>query len=284
MILNILWYGLLGLMVGSFLNVVIYRLPIMLYQRDIESDNDLHQANLKLLLGSRRFNLAWPPSFCPHCKQRLSWWHNIPLLSFILLKGHCYYCAKPIAWRYPLVELITSLITIWLFLFHYWLGLNTTWLIAACLFSWIVLAIVILDLQHFMIPDELSLSLLWLGLFFNGVILFMVEPRDAIIGAMAGYLCLWLIALGYSLVRDREGLGFGDLKFFAALGAWFGVYSLPRILLASSLSALVVAGVNFILRFGFKKTRFFKSQTVPFGPFLALAGFIELLAYPYFNY
>lgn len=275
--------GLLGLMVGSFLNVVIYRLPLMMQQQDAAASQRLNKSDFKLLLASRRFNLAWPPSFCPNCKQQLRWWHNIPLLSFVLLKGRCYYCAKPISWRYPLVELITLLITIWLYIFHNWLGLDAMWLAAAYLFSWILLVMVFLDLKDLLIPDELSLTLLWLGLFFNGVLNLITSPSEAILGAISGYLVLWLIALGYSLARDREGLGFGDLKFFAALGAWFGASSLPRILLISSLSALIVVAVNFAVHFNFKQLRYLKQQALPFGPYLALAGFIELLTRPYFS-
>ncbi len=249
----------LGLVIGSFLNVVIYRLPIMLERENLSESSSV-------------FNLCWPPSYCPHCQQRLRWWHNIPLLSFLLLRGRCYYCDQAISLRYPLVELLTGVLTASVFVCHQIAGLSALWLSAADLLVWILIAIAVVDWQTRLIPDELSLLLLWCGLFYNGVCNLLVTPPAAILGAILGYLALWALAMIYRVVRRRDGMGYGDFKLLSALGAWFGVWHLPMILiLASGIALLTVLLRYFLCR------RFSMQQQLPFGPFLALAGLAQLL-------
>lgn len=257
----VLLHFILGLVIGSFLNVVIYRLPIML-NKEYNSDGG----------GAPAFNLCWPPSSCPHCKQRLRWWHNIPLISFLLLKGRCYFCEKPISLCYPLVELCSGMLTASIYVYADAMHMSMLWLSAAYLFVWLLVAIAVIDWQTQLIPDELSLLLLWIGLFYNGVCNLIVAPSVAILGAIVGYLALWLVAALYRAVRKREGMGYGDFKLLAALGAWFGVWQLPFILFTSSVLALLAVLLRYMLQ-----GRFSWQQQLPFGPFLAAAGFIKLL-------
>ncbi|ALS99638.1 prepilin peptidase [Lacimicrobium alkaliphilum] len=254
----------LGLMVGSFLNVVIHRLPIMMerswkqeYQSYFDPEKSPEQS---------RFNLIKPDSQCPVCQHKIRAWENIPLLSWIWLKGKCSQCKTPISARYPLVELLTGLIS-GLLAWHFGFG----WpLLAALIFSWLLIAMTFIDLDRMLLPDQLTLPLLWLGLLLSTQHVF-VSPVEAIIGAAAGYLSLWSVYWGFKLLTGKEGMGYGDFKLLAALGAWVGWQYLPMIIL---LSSFVGAILGLILLSVQGKD---KGQAIPFGPYLAVAGWVTFL-------
>lgn len=248
-----------SLMVGSFLNVVIHRLPIMMQREwDAETSGKPTQG---------RYNLMTPDSECPQCQQPIKWYHNIPLISyFIILKGKCGYCKSPISLRYPCVELLTALVSIPLV---YNFGINEVTLYAL-IFSWILIALTFIDLDHFLLPDNLTLPLLWLGLIINIDNTF-TNIVSAVYGAAAGYLILWSIYWAFKLITGKEGMGYGDFKLLAALGAWMGISALPLIILLSSVSGVVIA---VILSITHKKAL---DNPIPFGPYLTIAGFITLI-------
>lgn len=240
-----------GLVLGSFLNVVIYRLPLMLL-RDPQSI-------------SPRFDLCLPASHCPHCQHKLKWWQNIPLFSYIFLGRRCYACKQLISWQYPLVEISSGLLFI---LGFYLFGLSAA-LLPALVFSLFLLAMTGIDIKHHLLPDHLTLSLLWLGLIVSLWSIF-TDPSSAIIGAVGGYLCLWLVYQLFFLFTGKQGLGYGDFKLLAALGAWLGWQALPLLILISAgLGALF--GLGLILL-----GKHHRHQPFAYGPFLALAGFICL--------
>ncbi len=256
---------LVGLIVGSFLNVVIHRLPLMMERE--------WRAQCAELLGQPApsadqpvLNLSKPRSRCPHCAHLISAVENIPLLSYALQRGRCAHCQAPISVQYPLVEALSGLlagIVAWKFGFGWPAA-------AALIFTWILLAASVIDLRHQLLPDDLTLPLLWLGL---GVALFglFADLPSAVIGAMAGYLALWLVYQGFRLLTGKEGMGFGDFKLLAALGAWTGWQYLVTIVILSSLVGALV-GVALIL---FRQRD--RQVPMPFGPFLAAAGWIALL-------
>lgn len=251
--------------VGSFLNVVIYRLPIML-QRDF-----ITEAKAALSIQDHAapvpFNLAVPGSHCPHCGHAITARENIPLLSWLVQRGRCRSCANPISPRYPLVELLTLLITL-VVLARF--GYTPTGL-AACLFTWMLLAATMIDLDTMLLPDQITLPLLWLGLIMNLSGSF-VPLESAVIGAIAGYLLLWSTYWGFKLLTGKEGMGYGDFKLLAALGAWVGWTLLPMILLLASVSGLVWA----LLRMALQRMQ--RGDPMPFGPCLAVAGWVALVA------
>ncbi|HSW71615.1 MAG TPA: prepilin peptidase [Gammaproteobacteria bacterium] len=254
-----------SLFIGSFLNVVIYRLPRMM--------QDAWQEECRLYLGLKPdspqlkpLSLALPFSHCPNCKKTLKPWHNIPLLSYLFLKGHCAYCQASISLRYPGVELLTMLSSVYLG-WHFGLSWN---LLAALIFTWILIALTFIDLDFCLLPDELTLLLLWLGLFCSLYGLFN-DSHEAIIGAMAGYLIFFCIEGLFKKVTGKTGMGQGDLKLLAALGAFLGWQQLPFIILTASLIGALF-GLSFML---FKNH--FKSLPLPFGPYLALAGWLSLI-------
>ncbi|MDR3087551.1 MAG: A24 family peptidase [Azoarcus sp.] len=253
---------LLGLFVGSFLNVVIHRLPKMMERE--------WQAEAAALRGDsvpafERFNLVQPRSRCPHCGHAISALENIPLVSYVVLRGRCCHCLAPISCRYPLVETLTALLSgyaAWRFGF-------TPAMFGSLLFLWIVIALAFIDLDTQLLPDNMTLSLLWLGLAFN-LQTGKVPLHDAVIGAMAGYLSLWMVYWLFKLVTGKEGMGHGDFKLFAALGAWLGWQMLPlTILLASATGAVVGCAL-----IAFKRHE--RGVPIPFGPYLAVAGLIAL--------
>jgi len=212
-----------------------------------------------------KINLFFPRSFCPNCKQIIPAWHNIPLISYCILRGRSHCCKQPISLRYPLVEalcLALSLFAAWHFGF-------TSTLVFALIFIWILIAIAFIDIQHQLIPDSLSISLLWIGLIANTQGLF-VPLSTAVISAIAGYLSLWLFIQLYYLITGKVGMGNGDFKLFAAFGAWFGWTQLPFILLTSSVLGAVIGVLYLKLA---KKSR---DTPFPFGPYLCLAGLISL--------
>lgn len=254
--------GLLGLVIGSFLNVVIHRLPKMLER---EWRRQCAELAGEPLPADEPFNLLFPRSHCPHCGQPIAARDNIPLIGFLWLKGRCRHCACRIPWRYPLVEAAMGL----LFAFAAWrFGLAPP-LLAAVLFIAIVVALAVIDLETQLLPDALTLPLLWLGLLANLKGLF-APLEHAVIGAVAGYLALWLVFWTFKLLTKKEGMGYGDFKLAAALGAWFGWPMLPLAILLSSLLGAVV-GVALIAA-----GRGGRDKPIPFGPYLAAAGLVIL--------
>ncbi len=255
----------ISLLVGSFLNVVIYRLPIMMereWQRDIEQ----FQNPEKELPTAPTFNLVKPDSTCPHCKHNIRAWENIPVISWLMLRRKCSQCANPISARYPAVELITALMSA---VVAYQLGFGLTG-VAFIFGTWLLVAMTFIDLDKMLLPDSLTLLLLWIGLgisCFDGTI----SPIDSIIGAMVGYLSLWSIYWAFKLLTGKEGMGYGDFKLLAALGAWVGWQHLPIIIL---LSSVVGAVVGISMMFIKKKD---SNLAIPFGPYLAAAGWLTML-------
>lgn len=257
---------LLGLVVGSFLNVVIYRLPRMM-EHSWKSECRVILAlepESGEQLGS--FNLAFPHSHCPHCSAAIKPWQNIPVLSWLLLKGRCAHCRVPISLRYPAIELCAGGIAA-LAAWHFGVGWQ---LPLVLLLLWGLLVLTLIDIDHQLLPDQITLPLLWLGLLANTQGLF-VPLGDAVWGAAAGYLALWSVYHLFRLLTGKEGMGFGDFKLLAALGAWMGWQMLPMIILLSSLVGAVAGSVVLLAQ---RKGR---GTPIPFGPYLAGAGAIALL-------
>lgn len=253
---------LLGLMVGSFLNVVIYRLPKMM-ELSWRSECDLLLNGKEPGKPAVHFNLAFPASHCPHCNAPIKPWQNIPVISYLFLRGRCAKCSTSISARYPIIEAITGLLSAYA---AYHLGF--TWqLLATLFFLWALLTLTMIDVDHQLLPDQITLPLLWLGLLLNTQHVF-VSLNDAVIGAAAGYLSLWSVYHIFKFVTGKEGMGFGDFKLLAALGAWMGWQMLPVIILLSSLVGAVVGSLVLALQ------RKGKSTPIPFGPYLAGAGVI----------
>jgi leader peptidase (prepilin peptidase) / N-methyltransferase len=279
----------LGLVVGSFLNVVIYRLPIMLEREwraqaaEFSPANDPAAAEptagaAEPTAGSAEpllpahFSLSAPRSACPACKARISAWQNIPVVSWLALRGRCANCKTRISLRYPVVELATGLLSAWV-AYHFGYSLQ-----AACgvLVTWELIALTGIDIDHQLLPDSITLPLLWSGLLASVVFAasggaLPVSPRDAIIGAVAGYLSLWLVYHAFRLVTGKEGMGYGDFKLFAALGAWLGWKLLPLIILLSAAAGAVLGILMIVLR---GRDR---AAPIPFGPYLAAAGWIAMM-------
>lgn len=244
-----LWMGLLGLISGSFMNVVIYRLPIMLDTKETSSGD---------------INLWLPNSFCPECHHSLRWFDNIPLLSWLLLRGRCRYCNATISWRYPVIEFVCALgFAMLAILFP-----SPTTALSLAIFFWFVLALSAIDLKVLLLPDLLTLPLLWLGLIYNS--LYGTIPlEDGVYGVVAGYLALWIIYWGFRLTTGREGMGYGDFKMLAAIGAWCGWQALPPVVLIAAFVGIFISLIRILMHKAADKT-------LPFGPCLACAGMIVL--------
>lgn len=254
----------LGLLVGSFLNVLIYRLPIMM-ERDWAAQSR-EMLKLPAEPEGETFNLILPHSRCPHCAHQIRPWENLPVLSYLMLGGKCSSCKAPISKRYPLVELTCGLLSGYI-AWHFGFG----WPAAAMLvLSWGLLAMSLIDADHQLLPDSLVLPLLWLGLIVNSFGLF-TTLGDALWGAVAGYLALWSVFWLFKLVTGKEGMGYGDFKLLAMLGAWGGWQILPLTILFSSLVGAVLGLIMLRLR------NVETSTPIPFGPYLAIAGWIALL-------
>lgn len=261
-----------ALLIGSFLNVVIYRLPIMM-ERDWREQCEEITATPAENLPEGRFDLLAPGSNCPSCGHKIGALQNIPVLSYLLLGGKCAGCKKPISARYPAVELLTgilSAVVAWRFGFG--------WEAAAGIgLTWALVAISGIDIDHQIIPDSISLPLIWVGLALSlwspvdGADMLFVDPATAIAGALIGYLSLWSIYQLFRLITGKEGMGYGDFKLLAALGAWLGWQMLPLIILLSA----VVGAVTGIAMIAFKRHE--RSMPIPFGPYLAAAGWIAML-------
>lgn len=265
--------GLLGLMVGSFLNVVIHRLPKMMELRWAAECAELQatdEAPASTSSESEAFNLMVPRSRCPHCGHQIRWFENIPVFSYLALRGNCSQCAAPISRRYPAVELATAALFAWCG-WHFGLGWEA---LAWCGFSAAVLALAGIDWDTTLLPDDITLPLLWAGLCAAGLRITDTLLPDALWGAVAGYLSLWLVYWAFKLVTGKEGMGYGDFKLFAAFGAWFGWQALiPVILMASLIGAVI--GIAIKLKGNLREGGY-----VPFGPFLALAGLTSMVFGP----
>ena len=253
-----------GLLVGSFLNVVIYRLPLMMESRWRRDCCELLEVAPEQT--EKPLNLATPNSHCPHCKAPIKPWQNIPVLSYLMLGGKCSNCAVKISPRYPLLEFVTGLMTMAL-AWHFDLSLA---LLGAALLTWSLIALTMIDVDHQLLPDDITLPLLWLGLLLNINGTYVSLP-EAVIGAIAGYLSLWSVYWVFKLLTGKEGMGYGDFKLLAALGAWLGWQALPMIILLSSLVG-AVCGIALMALKGRGK-----EVPIPFGPYLAMAGWIALL-------
>lgn len=258
----------LGLVVGSFLNVVAHRLPLMMERE--------WRAQCRELMGDQggsgaddhaeSLNLVSPRSRCPHCGHAITALENIPVVSWLWLRGRCSDCGARISARYPIVELATALLSA-VAAWHFGWG----WpLAAALLFTWFLVPLTLIDLDHQLLPDSLTLPLVWIGLLASLVPVF-VTPEQAIVGAAAGYLSLWLVYQLFRLITGKEGMGFGDFKLLAACGAFMGWQMLPVVILLSSLVGAVV-GIGLIALRGRDR-----SVPIPFGPYIAAAGWIALL-------
>ncbi|HKE44370.1 MAG TPA: A24 family peptidase [Steroidobacteraceae bacterium] len=269
---------LLGLFLGSFVNVVIHRLPIMMEREWRRQCEELTPAGTgseseRPATGNARFDLIAPRSHCPACSAPIKAWQNIPVLSYLFLAGRCANCRARISLRYPVVELLTALLSglaAWRFGLSWELG-------AALAFTWSLIALSGIDLDHQLLPDSITLPLLWLGLLlslaYRGDSSFSIpaDPRSSIIGAAAGYLSLWSVYHLFRLLTGKEGMGFGDFKLFAVFGAWFGWQMLlPIILMAAATGAVVGIALLLLKRHG-------RDVPIPFGPYLAAAGWIALL-------
>jgi leader peptidase (prepilin peptidase)/N-methyltransferase len=275
-----------GLVVGSFLNVVIYRLPIMLEREwraqaaelAATAQDDAPIAPTKTTTpipaaSLPAFTLSTPPSACPSCNAPIKPWQNIPLVSWLALRGRCAACKTPISIRYPLVELTTGVLSAWA-AWHFGFGAA-----AACAIgvTWALIALTGIDIDHQLLPDSITLPLLWAGLLaavvigHSDAVSLPVSPRDAITGAAAGYLSLWLVFHAFRLITGKEGMGYGDFKLFGALGAWLGWKLLPLIILLSAATgaALGIAMIAFRGRD--------RAAPMPFGPYLAAAGWLAMM-------
>jgi leader peptidase (prepilin peptidase) / N-methyltransferase len=256
--------GLLGLVVGSFLNVVILRLPVMLeraWRRDCREFLELPEEP-----QAAPFNLIVPRSQCPSCGHQITAGENVPILSYLVLGGRCSSCHTPISIRYPLIEAATAAVSL-LIALRFGASLQT---VAALLFGWSLICLTMIDADRQILPDAITLPLLWLGLVFNSQNLF-VSAESAIVGAVAGYGILWLVFHGFRLATGKEGMGYGDFKLLAALGAWLGWQALPTIIILSS-----AVGATFGLAM-ISTGKLERSNPIPFGPYLAIAGIIALL-------
>lgn len=263
----VLALGVFGLLIGSFLNVVIYRLPKM---QDREWAEACATANGQELPETETFNLLLPRSRCQECGHQIRWYENIPVLSYVFLRGKCSACGTPISLRYPMVEVATGLLFAWC---GWRWGLTPTAAVW-CLFAALLVTMTLIDWDTTYLPDILTLPLLWAGLIASALHWIPVPLADAVWGAVAGYTSLWLVYWVFKLVTGKEGMGFGDFKLFAALGAWFGWQALvPIILMASVIGAVagIVMKLNSSLREG---------GQIPFGPFLAMAGVTAMVFGP----
>lgn len=257
-------FGVFGLLIGSFLNVVIYRLPRMLEAQWKQEYEDMGDIEAPV---HEKFNLMVPRSRCQHCGHQIRWFENIPVLSYLALRGKCAQCASAISPRYPLVELGTGA------LFFY---AATAWgssisAVAWCGFSAMLLTLALIDWDTTLLPDDITLPLLWAGLIAAALQWTRIPLQAALWGAVGGYMSLWIIYWGFKLITKKEGMGYGDFKLFAALGAWFGWQALiPIILMASIIGALVGIAMKYA-------SGLHEGGVIPFGPFLAVAGLTAMI-------
>jgi leader peptidase (prepilin peptidase)/N-methyltransferase len=255
--------GGLGLLVGSFINVVSLRLPRLM---EFEWRSQCAELEGRQIPSESPPGLVWDRSHCPHCGHGITALQNIPLVSYVALRGRCASCGTRISAQYPVVEALAGGLAAWVML-HFGLGPAA---VGGIFFSWMLLAGSVIDIREQLLPDSLTLPLLWGGLLFNLGATF-VPLRDAVIGAIAGYLALWLVYHGFRLLTGKEGMGYGDFKLLAAVGAWLGWQVLPVVILFASLVG-VITGIGMILFLGRDR-----QLPIPFGPYLAAAGFLAML-------
>ena len=262
---------LLSLLIGSFLNVVIHRLPIML-DREWRAQAKEILANPEAEnTTTERYNLVVPRSACPHCGTMITAAQNIPVISYLVLGGKCAKCKARISPRYPIVELVTGILSAlvaWRFGFQWYTA-------AALLLTWILIALTFIDFDTQLLPDNITLPLVWIGLLLSLAhspdTQFPIDPRSSIIGGVAGYMSLWSVYWAFKLITGKEGMGYGDFKLFAAFGTWLGWQMLPLIILLSAFTGAVV-GITLIVARGRDR-----NIPIPFGPYLAAAGWIALM-------
>jgi leader peptidase (prepilin peptidase)/N-methyltransferase len=254
----------LGLVVGSFLNVVIHRLPKMMqnaWRQDccelLEVDNPE---------GGKPYNLLKPDSHCPKCQTPIKPWQNIPIISYLMLKGRCGHCQEPISKRYPIIEAVTGLISGYVAFQFGW----SEQAIAVLLLSWALISLTMIDIDHQLLPDNITLPLVWLGVLVNSQGLF-TDLESSVFGAIFGYLSLWSVFWLFKILTGKEGMGYGDFKLLAALGAWMGWQMLPLVIILSSFVGAAIGIIGIVVQ-GRDK-----SVPIPFGPYLAIAGWIALL-------
>jgi leader peptidase (prepilin peptidase)/N-methyltransferase len=265
--------GLLGLTVGSFLNVVIHRLPIMMEREWRAHCNEITEDGVSAQNPpstekdtEEKLTLSTPRSRCPHCGHAITALENIPVISYLWLRGCCSNCSAKISARYPIIEIITALLSVTI-AWHF----GFTWSALAALFlTWALIALTMIDFDTQLLPDSITLPFLWFGLALSLWNVFVDTPT-ALIGAIAGYLSLWLVYWGFKLTTGKEGMGYGDFKLLALLGAWMGWQMLPVIILLSSAVGAVV-GITLIVVRGRDR-----NIPIPFGPYLAAAGWIALI-------
>jgi len=267
---------LLGLIVGSFLNVVIYRLPIILEREWRAQAADVLSAGTDTpssVAPAQRFTLSTPRSACPNCKAPITALQNVPVISWLVLRGRCASCKAKISARYPLVELTTGILSAWV-AWHFGFGAPAA---CALLLTWALIALTGIDIDHQLLPDNITLPLMWAGLAAAVALgpspggALPVSAKDAIIGAVAGYLSLWLVFHAFKLVTGKEGMGYGDFKLFAALGAWLGWKLLPLVIVLSAATGAVL-GILMIALQGRDRR-----APMPFGPYLAAAGWLAMM-------
>jgi len=257
--------ALLGLMVGSFLNVVIHRLPVMMemeWRRECRSflqPEEMQEA-------TPPYNLVIPGSHCPLCNKSICPWENIPIVSYLWLRGCCSGCGAPISLRYPLVELLAGIVS-FLVAWHFGFTMQT---LAALFLSWGLIALTFIDIDRQILPDAITQPLLWMGILLSLMPIF-ANSQASILGAVCGYLILWLVYHVFKLVTGKEGMGYGDFKLLALLGAWLGWAKLPAIILLSSLVGALWGAILIVSR------RHERGMPIPYGPYLAAAGWISLL-------
>jgi len=257
--------AILGLIVGSFLNVVIHRTPIVL-MRNWQQDCLEQNGPAENIATHEKFNLVTPRSRCPHCGHAITALENIPVLSYLWLHGKCSACQKPIGLRYPFVEILSAALAA-IAAWHF--GFSAAG-VASIVLTWLLITLVFIDIDHLLLPDIMVLPFLWVGLLLNLFNVFTTLPL-AVIGAVAGYLSLWLVFQLFKLITGKEGMGYGDFKLFALFGAWFGWQSLPLIILLSSFIGALI-GVGLIVFKGRDR-----AKPLPFGPYLAAAGWVTML-------
>jgi leader peptidase (prepilin peptidase) / N-methyltransferase len=269
----------LGLVIGSFLNVIIYRLPIMLEREwrsqaaEFQPAAERDAVTTAAAVSPERFTLSTPRSACPACKTPIKAWQNIPLLSWLVLRGRCASCKTKISVRYPLVELTTGILSAWV-AWHFGFGAPAA---CALLVTWALIALTGIDIDHQLLPDSITLPLMWAGLLAAVIVgpvvgsSIPVSAHDAIIGAASGYVTLWIVFHTFRLITGKEGMGYGDFKLFAALGAWLGWKLLPLVILLSAAAGALLGILMIVLR---GRDR---SAPMPFGPYLAAAGWLALM-------
>ena len=255
---------LVAFLVGSFLNVVIYRLPVMMEREWKEAIRQETEDESEP--ATDKFNLAFPASRCNQCGHQIRWYENIPVISWLALKGRCSQCKASISPRYPLIEALSAIlcgVIAWKF------GLTIEGM-SLMVLTWSLIALTFIDVDHQLLPDSITLPLLWLGLLLNSFEIF-TTLESAVWGAALGYLALWAVYWAFKLLTGKEGMGYGDFKLLAALGAWGGAISLPMIILFSSVAGVLLAGILIVT----KKHQ--ASNPLPFGPYLAIAGWFAII-------